>query len=159
MKKLAVLISFFILAITYGQDKKTNEVNKKDEYYPLPMQSTSTKNIDNLYSDTIYNIERVSIKPEFKGGSKKIDDYISKKIEYSDALINESFKGSITALFIVEKDGSLTTISIVKNDNATATKEALRMLKAMPKWLPAELNGKKVRCMYTLSIYFDATKQ
>lgn len=54
--------------------------------------------------------------------------------------------------FVVEKDGSFTDIKILRDPGYGAGKEAMRVLKSMPKWTPAEQNGRKVRSQFTLPI-------
>lgn len=59
---------------------------------------------------------------------------------------------SVRLKFVVEKDGSFTDIQIAGPDPHNIGKEAIRVLKAMPKWKPAEHNGKTVRSNFTLPI-------
>nr|WP_317630739.1 energy transducer TonB [uncultured Flavobacterium sp.] len=54
--------------------------------------------------------------------------------------------------FVVEKDGSFTDIKVLRDPGYGAGKEAIRVLKTMPKWAPAEQNGRKVRSQFTLPI-------
>ena len=54
--------------------------------------------------------------------------------------------------FVVEKDGSFTDIKVIRDPGFGAGKEAVRVLKTMPKWTPAEQNGRKVRSQFTLPI-------
>jgi periplasmic protein TonB len=54
--------------------------------------------------------------------------------------------------FVVEKDGSFTDIKVLRDPGYGAGKEAMRVLKSMPKWAPAEQNGRKVRSQFTLPI-------
>ncbi len=54
--------------------------------------------------------------------------------------------------FVVEKDGSFTDIKVLRDPGFGAGKEAIRVLKTMPKWTPAEQNGRKVRSQFTLPI-------
>lgn len=59
---------------------------------------------------------------------------------------------SVLLKFVVEKDGSFTDIQIAGPDPHNIGKEAIRVLKAMPKWKPAEHNGKTVRSSFKLPI-------
>lgn len=54
--------------------------------------------------------------------------------------------------FVVEKDGSFTDIKVLRDPGYGAGKEAMRVLRSMPKWAPAEQNGRKVRSQFTLPI-------
>ncbi|MEG0918287.1 MAG: energy transducer TonB, partial [Myroides sp.] len=59
---------------------------------------------------------------------------------------------SVRLKFVVEKDGSFTDVQVSGADPHNMGKEAIRVLKSMPKWKPAEHNGKKVRSSFTLPI-------
>ncbi|HZW63554.1 MAG TPA: energy transducer TonB, partial [Flavobacteriaceae bacterium] len=59
---------------------------------------------------------------------------------------------SIRLRFVVEKDGSFTDIQVVGADPHGAGREAIRVLRSMPKWKPAQHNGKTVRSSFTLPI-------
>src|SRR5690606_38901304 len=59
---------------------------------------------------------------------------------------------SVRLKFVVEKDGSFTDIQISGADPHNIGKEAIRVLKSMPKWKPGQHNGKTVRSKFTLPI-------
>ena len=56
--------------------------------------------------------------------------------------------------FVVGKDGKVTDAKIVKNANYYLDIEALRVVNAMPNWIPGKLEGKTVRVYYTLPVNF-----
>ena len=56
--------------------------------------------------------------------------------------------------FVVERDGSITDIKVVKSVDPYLDKEALRVVKTMPKWKPGKQRGKPVRCRFTLPVRF-----
>lgn len=64
----------------------------------------------------------------------------------------EGLKGNVFVTFVVEKDGSLTDIKVLRDIGYGTGKEAIRVLKSSPKWIPGEQNGKKVRVQYSLPI-------
>lgn len=57
--------------------------------------------------------------------------------------------------FKVLKDGTLTDFTLLKPSREDCDKEALRVMKLSPKWIPAENNGKPVSCYYNLPITFN----
>jgi periplasmic protein TonB len=63
---------------------------------------------------------------------------------------NNSIKVMIS--FVVETDGSLSDLNVLKAENKEYGNQAIEILKSMPKWIPAELNGNPVRSLYTLPI-------
>ena len=63
-------------------------------------------------------------------------------------------QGRVIASFTVEKDGSLTDIKIVKSVDPSLDKEAQRVIRAMPRWIPGKVNGSPVRVKYTVPLTF-----
>ncbi len=101
-------------------------------------------------TNNLYNTAGVDVKPEFPGGIEEFYKYIARNFYAPTA---KQFKGGrIIASFIIEIDGSVSDIKVI-NDLGFGTKEeTIRVLKDCIKWKPAEQNGQKVRCSYTLPI-------
>ncbi|HEY6142255.1 MAG TPA: energy transducer TonB [Flavobacterium sp.] len=99
--------------------------------------------------NTIYSSAGIEVKPEYPGGIEKFYAFISKNYQMPD---EEGLNGKVFVTFVVEKDGSLTDIKVLRDIGYGTGKEAIRVLKATPRWNPAEQNGKKVRCTYSLPI-------
>ncbi|SHF68698.1 outer membrane transport energization protein TonB [Flavobacterium fluvii] len=99
--------------------------------------------------NTVYNTAGIEVKPEFPGGIEKFYKFVEKNYQFPD---EEGLNGKVYVTFVVEKDGSLTDIKVLRDIGYGTGKEAIRVLKACPKWSPGEQNGKKVRCTYSLPI-------
>lgn len=99
--------------------------------------------------NTIYNSAGIEVKPEFPGGIDKFYGFISKNYTPPD---EPGLKGRVMMSFVVEKDGSLTDIKVIRDVGFGSGKEAERVLRKSPRWVPAEQNGKKVRCSYIIPI-------
>jgi periplasmic protein TonB len=101
----------------------------------------------------LYNSAGVEVKPEYPGGIDKFYKYVQNNFEQPE---DEGFPGGrLIVSFVVEKDGSLTDIKV--RDIGYGTKAAAeKLLRKCPRWTPAEQNGKKVRCSYTLPILLQA---
>lgn len=92
--------------------------------------------------------------PNFPGGMSQLMSYIKKNIRYPVDAVKDGTQGRVILTFIVEKDGRLTDIKVAKSVSPSLDKEALRMVKSMPRWIPGMQDGKKVRAKYTLPISF-----
>lgn len=103
----------------------------------------------------IYNSAGVDIKPEFPGGYEKFYKYIGSTFKAPNV---PGLSGKILVSFVIEKDGSVTDIRVLRDIGYGTNEEAIRVLKNSPKWIPAEQNGKKVRCSFMLPINIDTTK-
>lgn len=95
---------------------------------------------------------------EFKGGVDAFYQYLGKSIHYPKAARNANVQGKVFATFVVEKNGSLTHVRILKGIGYGCDNEAVRVLKASPKWKPGRQNGKIVRQQYTVPITFTLQK-
>ena len=63
-------------------------------------------------------------------------------------------KGRVIVTFVVERDGSITDVRVVKSVDPSLDKEAVRVTKSMPHWIPGKQNGSAVRVKYTLPVTF-----
>ena len=63
-------------------------------------------------------------------------------------------QGRVIVQFVVEKDGSVTDVHVAKSVDPSLDKEASRVVKAMPKWIPGKQNGSAVRVKYTVPVTF-----
>ena len=105
--------------------------------------------------NNIYGTAGIEVTPEFPGGLQKFYKYVGKNFQVPE---EDGLKGKILVTFVVEKDGSLTDIKVVRDLGYGTGKEALRVLKACPKWNPGEQNGKKVRVQYSLPISIQSAE-
>ncbi|MBQ4393410.1 MAG: energy transducer TonB [Prevotella sp.] len=92
--------------------------------------------------------------PSFKGGDAALMEWLSKNIKYPVIAEENSIQGRVVATFVVERDGSITDVKIVKSVDPSLDKEAVRVLKSMPKWIPGKQNGQAVRVKYTVPVTF-----
>lgn len=100
----------------------------------------------------------VEVEPSFPGGMEAFLKYVQKNYRYPDRAVLQGVKGKIILTFIVERDGSLTDIKIVRDLKFGTGEEAVRLLKASPKWSPGIQNGREVRVAYTLPIFLDISQ-
>ena len=92
--------------------------------------------------------------PSFKGGDAALMEWLSKNIKYPVVAEENGIQGRVVATFVVERDGSITDVKIVKSVDPSLDKEAVRVLKSMPKWIPGKQNGQAVRVKYTVPVTF-----
>lgn len=109
----------------------------------------------------LLDCEQYEICPRFPGGDKALLDFIKSNMCYPKCAKEKGIEGRVIVSFYVETDGGLTNLSIAKSVDSCLNKEALRIIKEMPKWEPGQLGGKIVRMKYHLPIEFrckDSTK-
>ena len=92
--------------------------------------------------------------PQFPGGPSALFEYLSKNIHYPIVAEENGVQGRVLVSFIVEKDGSLTDVKVEKSVDPSLDKEAQRLVKAMPNWIPGKQHGELVRVKYTVPVTF-----
>jgi len=95
-----------------------------------------------------------STQAEYPGGYDKMNKFINKQKRYANKSDEEFHVGVVAVSFIVEKDGQLDSIKVVQPLTEYYNNEAMRIIKAMPKWKAATQNGKVVRTQMTFPITF-----
>lgn len=114
-------------------------------------RSSTVKAVDNN-STKIYDV--VEQMPSFPGGVAALKDFIGQNLKYPLAAEENGIEGRVIMTVVVESDGSLNDFRVVKSVDPLLDAEAVRVLKAMPKWIPGRQNGSPVRVKYTIPITF-----
>lgn len=92
--------------------------------------------------------------PEFPGGMKALSDYLDENIKYPTDCQRDSIQGRVIVTFIVDKEGNIANAEVVKGVHEQLNAEALRVIKAMPKWKPGKQRGYVVPVRYSLPVNF-----
>ena len=92
--------------------------------------------------------------PQFPGGQQALFEYLSKNIKYPVIAEENGVQGRVIVTVVVERDGSITDVKVVKSVDPSLDKEAQRVVKAMPHWIPGKQNGSAVRVKYTVPVTF-----
>ncbi len=92
--------------------------------------------------------------PQFPGGSNALFTYLSQNVRYPKYAEDKDIQGRVICSFIVEKDGSINEVTVVKNVHETLDREAIRVIKSMPRWVPGKSKGVHIRVRYNLPINF-----
>ena len=92
--------------------------------------------------------------PEFPGGVEAMYKYLASNIKYPQLAREQSITGRVYVTFVVEKDGSVSGVKVLRDIGGGCGAEAVRVVKAMPKWTPGKQRGKAVRVQYNLPVSF-----
>jgi protein TonB len=92
--------------------------------------------------------------PEFPGGQAALMKWLSDNIKYPAVAEENGIQGRVVCTFVVERDGSVTDVQVARSIDPSLDKEAIRVLKKMPKWIPGRQNGSAVRVKYTVPVTF-----
>jgi TonB family protein len=96
----------------------------------------------------------IDIIATFPGGHKALMNWLSENINYPIVAQENSIQGRVVVQFVVLADGSIDSIKIAKSVHPSLDNEAIRLVKSMPRWKPAERSGNKVNSRFTLPIVF-----
>ena len=108
--------------------------------------------------EKIYQV--VEVQPEFPGGMKEMMKYIQSNLKYPEAAKAAGAEGKAFVQFVVKADGSINDVHIMRSTgNESLDAEALRVVKAMPKWRPAMNKGKAVNVKFVLPVVFKLQKE
>lgn len=105
--------------------------------------------------DDVYDV--VEKMPEFPGGMAELMKYLNSNIKYPVEAHKAGIQGRVVVSFVVNKDGTVKDAKIVRSVDKSIDAEALRVISAMPKWLPGYQNGKAVKVRYTVPVTFRLT--
>ena len=128
-----------------GNDEAGGEVLKAKEVIaqPEPPKEEETKLFD-----------VVEVMPSFPGGQAALFEWLSKNIKYPVVAEENGVQGRVIVTFVVERNGSITDVQVVKSVDPSLDKEAVRVVKAMPHWIPGKQNGSAVRVKFTVPVTF-----
>ena len=102
--------------------------------------------------------EKVTEKPEFPGGEEALLKFLAENIKYPEIAQEQGVQGRSIIEFMVNEDGSIVEPKVIRSLHPKCDEEAIRVIKAMPKWKPAiNENGKPVRVKYTVPVQFKLT--
>ena len=92
--------------------------------------------------------------PEYPGGQAALFEYLSKNIKYPADAEKKKVEGKIFVTFVVDADGKITDVSLMRKVFPSLDAEAIRVISAMPNWIPGKQKGQVVRVKYTVPIIF-----
>ena len=102
--------------------------------------------------DTVY--QTVEEMPEFPDGIEGLMDYVAQNVKYPESAKENNLQGRVIVKFVIEKDGSVSNVEVGRGWGNELDDEAVRVVKAMPKWKPGKQDGKPVRVSFMLPINF-----
>lgn len=92
--------------------------------------------------------------PQFPGGEKELYKYVGDHLRYPTMAAENGIQGRVTVQFVVQKDGSIGEVKVIRGKDPDLDKEAVRVVKSLPKFIPGKMNGQAVNVWFTLPITF-----
>lgn len=96
----------------------------------------------------------VEEQPSFPGGVEEMYKYLGKAVKYPEMAKDAGISGTVYVTFEVDKEGNIKDVKVLRGIGGGCDEEAIRVVKAMPKWKPGKQRGKAVRVQFNLPIKF-----
>ena len=112
---------------------------------------TTTSQTASVIQDSILTVTEKM--PQFPGGDSALMTFICKKLHYPP-IDGCGIQGKVIILFIITKSGAVSHVEVLRSFDPACDKEAITVIKKLPRWIPGEHNGKKVAVYYTIPIVF-----
>lgn len=129
-----------------GNDDANGEILKAKEVIAEPEPPKHEE------ENKVFDI--VEQQPLFPGGPTALMKYLSENTKYPVVAQENGVQGRVTVQFVVEKDGSISDVHVLKGVDPSLDKEAVRVVKSMPRWTPGKQNGITVRVNYRVPVLF-----
>nr|WP_294859703.1 TonB family protein [uncultured Fluviicola sp.] len=138
-----------------GLETESTTDEKKVQFLPpveeIPEISTKLQTMD---TKTLTQEAEVDKLPEYPGGTEAMTNYLITNLRYPETAVATKTTGKVFVSFIVTKDGKVSKSAIRRGVSKELDNEALRVISAMPNWIPGEKNGKKVDAEMVLPVSF-----
>lgn len=127
-----------------GNDDANGEVLKIKEAVAQPEPKPEVEKVFDV-------VEQM---PSFPGGPSALMEWLSNNVKYPVVALENGVQGRVVVSFVVERDGSITDVKVVRGVDPSLDKEASRVVRAMPRWIPGKQNGSAVRVKYNVPVAF-----
>lgn len=137
---------------------KLKETNKKPQSNniatTIPHKEVNdvktAKTIDN--NETVFTA--VEQMPQFPGGNVALMKFLRNNINYPRGAMENGIQGRVIVQFVVSQNGSVGKVKVIRSVDSELDKEAIRLCKSLPNFIPGRMGGKPVNVWYTLPITF-----
>ena len=169
--ELKTTIAFTPPVVTKDDDIKDEELMKTQLELTETKADISVANIEGVQGGTVdiadlqehkvvveepkvQIFSHVEVMPSFPGGETALLKWLTDNMTYPTIAAEQGIQGRVTLRFVVRPDGSIDEVEVQKSLDPSCDKEAVRVVKKMPKWIPGKQNGNPVYVYYSLPIVF-----
>lgn len=157
MRKIITLLFALSFSFAFGQVKsgkssvrktvkaQSGTVSSKKNVAKQNQVSTAVAQDDDKICDFVEQ------QPKFSGN---IRTFMAENLVYPPVAVENEIEGMVFVAFVIRKDGSITDVEVVKSVDPSLDAEAVRIVKLMPKWIPARNNGKAVNSKFKIPVSF-----
>jgi len=147
MRNVLLITALLIAGITVAQERRT----VPEPPPPVPAKTPADSN----RVVPVEVIDFPDVEAQFPGGEEAMQQYIMENIQYPEIARELGDQGRVYVTFIVERDGSITGVDVMRGGlTPELNREAKRVVREMPHWIPAEVKDQPVRARCRLPITF-----
>lgn len=146
---LPVVFALIMGNVVYSSNQEGQVQDSERKAYDITEQTQKAEK-------KIYEI--VEQMPTYEGGTNAMMKYIRENLEYPKTAEDAGIQGRVIIRFVITEIGNVDNISVLRGIDSACDQEAVRVVKAMPKWIPGKQNGEAVSVYYNLPILFNLQK-
>jgi TonB family protein len=141
--------SSFTLPIVFRLHPNSNVTPSPNDVVATAQRPTTAQQPQ---EEVIFQV--IEKQPEFPGGQAALMKFLSDNIQYPALALENNVQGRVVVQFVIQSTGEITDVEVVRGVSPSLDREAIRIVQAMPNWIPGEQRGQKVNTRYTLPIAF-----
>lgn len=131
---------------------RPNRTTQNGHNAPEPVKSEPLNIPQPVNSNRVYDV--VEQMPSFPGGNSGLMTYLNQNIRYPAEAQETCAQGRVVVSFVVGKDGHISDVTVVRSVDPSLDKEAVRVIRNMPRWTPGKQGGEPVRVRFTVPVSF-----
>lgn len=131
---------------------RPNKTTQNGQNKPEPVRSKPLYKPQPVNRNSVYDV--VEQMPSFPGGISGLRTYLNQNIRYPAEAQETCAQGRVVVSFVVGKDGHISDVTVLRSVDPSLDKEAIRVVRNMPRWTPGKQGGEPVRVRYNVPVSF-----
>jgi TonB family protein len=155
----SIVILFLAIGFTASRHKhKTNTIPNVVTEMPMPDVHKTYSPYETNQKEDVEDLEQIyqviEQMPQFPGGEVELMDIITRRLKFPVSALRNDVQGKVILRFVITRTGRIVNPEVVRSLDPDCDREALRVLKSLPRFIPGKQNGRNVNVYYTLPIAF-----
>lgn len=131
---------------------RPNKTTQNGQNAPEPIKCETLYKPQPVNSNRVYDV--VEQMPSFPGGISGLRTYLNQNIRYPAEAQETCVQGRVVVSFVVGKDGHISDVTVLRSVDPSLDKEAVRVIRNMPRWTPGKQGGEPVKVRYNVPVSF-----
>jgi protein TonB len=144
----SLIVGLGLTATSVAQNQSNNQQRKKASPKDKSDTIRSKEVEENVWC---YVTEQM---PQYPGGESALLNFVYKNLKYPASAVKDKIQGRVILRFVVTKTGEVDKVEVIRSLQPDCDKEAIRVVKMLPKFTPGNQSGKPVSIWYTMPITF-----